>query len=815
MSKSLLTLKSNIAKGSTRLSKTTIKNIVNSNEFEKIELAYYYDGREVHKGDLIENPVDWFNKEYDSIEVRLYKIENNNCMITLSFHSNLWYYLFIDLKKNYESSSNNNNNSQNNNEGAETMTKEYIDTMQAKFKNGEGTAEELRTYYNFLINNENQVKEVILDKLNNSEQHKRKRKTTKAELTEQIYSNMVEGLVYHVQDALSYEMDFSDMKGARKRAIENILNNATNEQIQEKYEKSRANEEEYAEQRKELIQSITNPQTLKDFQNVKLYRKDKTLTAEEQERYDFLYSLDQIEKRAKQEQQKAEKALSVVANSGQYTIIEDIDTRDNSPLWVVKLNNRVDKDDFNYIRSQIMKPIDGYYSRFKSGFIFKYDPSIKLLGEQTEQIEEQNQEKSITNNSDKLRKVADNMQNTIDEKRRDRQTNTARRARMAASQEEQADSMEFIQGILRNIANAIDSNELQFISNIDSRAQIDTLENILIRANIKKKDKKNIEYKVWRENPLTQDVIKYAEIPSSTISLYRLQSIINEIKNTEGFKLIANRLQKLIEKAKASQKDPNRDPLIDISDYDEELNKIYKNTDVLKNNYFETSVEERRRLERMGINSVEELRAYLREYFNYRTVKSSIDPKEKKIKELEREYKLDQKGDINFTPSEIALQMIEYANIDHNSRVLEPSAGIGNIADQIKKFVDNVDVCEQMNSYRELLTLKGFNVVGTDFLQYENNNYYDCIIMNPPFSDEQNHIKHAFDLLKPGGRLISITSPHWTFANDKNSKEFREWFNELGGEIAEELESGTFEMTGVKTNIIVMDKESETMQKAV
>ena len=36
MSKSLQTLKTNITKGSQRLSKTTVKNIVNAGEFEKI-----------------------------------------------------------------------------------------------------------------------------------------------------------------------------------------------------------------------------------------------------------------------------------------------------------------------------------------------------------------------------------------------------------------------------------------------------------------------------------------------------------------------------------------------------------------------------------------------------------------------------------------------------------------------------------------------------------------------------------------------------------------------------------------------------------
>jgi len=815
MSKSLQTLKTNITKGSQRLSKATIKNIVNAGEFEKIELAYSYDGREVHKGTLIENPVEWFNKEYDSIDVRLYKVEKGLVLIHLHFHSNLWYGLHIDLNKNYETTNAPAGTKEENKiqDVQVTEAKNYLDTMQAKFKTGEGTAEELRAYYTYLIENVDSVKAVILDMLNNSEKHKRKRVNTKAELTQDYYNNMVEALVYHVQDALSYEIDFTDIKGARQRAIKAILDNTTDEMIQEHYMKTKATDEKYAEQRKELIEAIKNPQTLKDFENVRYYRKDKTLTLEEQERYDRVYSLAQIEKKVNQEQEKAEKALSVVTTSDQYTIIEDIDTRDNSQIWVVKLNNRVGKDDFNYIRSQIMKPIDGYYSRFKGGFLFKYDPSAKLLGEQVEQQEEQVKEE--IKHSDKLRKVADNMQSTIDSKRADRLTNTARRARMAAGQEEQAESMEFIQGILRNVANAIDNQELTFIDKIDSRAQIDTLENILVRANWEKKSVEKIDYKIWHESPITADYIKYAEIPSSKISLYRLQSIINEIKNTDGFKLIANRLQKLIDSAKLKQKDIHHDPLIDISDYDSELDKIYKNTDVLKNQYFETAIEERRRLSRMGIESVEELRTYLREYFNYRTVKSSIDPTEQKIKELERKFKFDQKGDINFTPSNIALQMIELADISNNSRVLEPSAGIGNIADQIKKFTPNVDVCEQMYSYSELLTLKGFNVVSSDFLQYENNNYYDCIIMNPPFSQEQEHIKHAYNLLKVGGKLIAITSPHWTFANDKSSKEFRQWFENLNGEIVEELESGTFEMTQVRSNIIIINKDTETMQKAV
>ena len=690
--------------------------------------------------------------------------------------------------------------------------KNYIDTMQKKLNEGEATAKELKQYYTYLRDNEEPVKEVILFKLNNSEKHKRKRKNTKSQLTEEIYDNLTEDLVYHVQDSLSYGLDFSDPKGSRQRAIEKIILNTTDEMIQNKYNKDKAEREARTEKLKETIEVIQNPQTLEDFQKVFQYRKNKTLTLDEQERYDYLVAINNKEKREKEQQEKAEKVKAIITGlSEEYTITADVDTRDNSPLWVVKLNRRVERDEFKTIKYQVMKPIDGYWSNFKKGFIFKYDPTTKLLGEQQDLQEQPEQEQNISK-SDKLRKVADNMQNTIDDKRRERLTNTARRARMVASSEADADNMEELQGILRNVADAMDNKELKLIGEIDSKAQIQTLESILLNASWKYKNVEKIDYNIWHNTPVTIDVIKYVEIPSSKIYLRQLQSIINDIKNTDGFKLIANRFQKLVNNAVVKDKD--HDPQIDLTGYEEELDKIYKNTDVLKNQYFETAIEKRRRLSRMGIDSIEELRAYLREYWNYREVKKTVDPTQKKIKELERQYKLDQKGDINFTPSEIASQMIEYAEIDNNSKVLEPSAGIGNIADQIKKFTENVDVCEMMNSYRELLTLKGHNVVGQDFLEYKNYNYYDAVIMNPPFSDEQNHIKHAYDLLKYGGKLISITSPHWTFANDKSSKEFRQWFDDLGGEIIEDLESGTFERTGVRTQIIVINKE-ETLKQVV
>lgn len=61
----------------------------------------------------------------------------------------------------------------------------------------------------------------------------------------------------------------------------------------------------------------------------------------------------------------------------EYEVNADVDTRDNSEIFVVKVKTRV--DDFASLR-QIMDSLGGYYSRFKRGFIFKEDPTASLNG---------------------------------------------------------------------------------------------------------------------------------------------------------------------------------------------------------------------------------------------------------------------------------------------------------------------------------------------------------------------------------------------------------------------------------------------------
>ncbi|MFA5724375.1 MAG: DUF4942 domain-containing protein [Candidatus Pacearchaeota archaeon] len=92
-------------------------------------------------------------------------------------------------------------------------------------------------------------------------------------------------------------------------------------------------------------------------------------------------------------------------------------------------------------------------------------------------------------------------------------------------------------------------------------------------------------------------------------------------------------------------------------------------------------------------------------------------------------------------------------------RILEPSAGKGNIVDYIEQYVagyreprhvDNIDCIENDPDLLATLYGKGHNVVHNDFLKFNTNTFYDYIIMNPPFQNGDEHLLHAWEIMKDG-----------------------------------------------------------------
>lgn len=172
--------------------------------------------------------------------------------------------------------------------------------------------------------------------------------------------------------------------------------------------------------------------------------------------------------------------------------------------------------------------------------------------------------------------------------------------------------------------------------------------------------------------------------------------------------------------------------------------------------------------------------------------------------------------DIGFypTPSDLADRMLELIDWDKTFTILEPSAGKGNIVDTIlqkayhrryKRYGDNsgvsVDCIEidpdlrgilefkygggqaaelrdriraldslysEHGDSKESMELRALKneerileatpvvVVSDDFLTFTTYKRYDAIVMNPPFSNGDEHLIHALTLLENGGKVICL-----------------------------------------------------------
>lgn len=84
--------------------------------------------------------------------------------------------------------------------------------------------------------------------------------------------------------------------------------------------------------------------------------------------------------KAKKSNAKAEKEVAPEVEKKEsytYRITKGEDTRDGSELWIVRINETLDKSAY-IAESKAMRERGGYYSKFKHGFIFRFDPTEKL-----------------------------------------------------------------------------------------------------------------------------------------------------------------------------------------------------------------------------------------------------------------------------------------------------------------------------------------------------------------------------------------------------------------------------------------------------
>lgn len=109
------------------------------------------------------------------------------------------------------------------------------------------------------------------------------------------------------------------------------------------------------------------------------------------------------------------------------------------------------------------------------------------------------------------------------------------------------------------------------------------------------------------------------------------------------------------------------------------------------------------------------------------------------------------------TPQEVINQMLSETDV-MGKYVLEPSAGSGNIVDELnRRGAAQVDACEIDVNLRKVLSGK-CNIIADDFLSVtsEQVSHIDLIVMNPPFSADENHILHAYEIAPDGCEIIAL-----------------------------------------------------------
>jgi hypothetical protein len=158
------------------------------------------------------------------------------------------------------------------------------------------------------------------------------------------------------------------------------------------------------------------------------------------------------------------------------------------------------------------------------------------------------------------------------------------------------------------------------------------------------------------------------------------------------------------------------------------------------------------------------------------------------------------------TPAAVVDRVLDEAQVRGGMRVLEPSAGRGALMKPLRGLA-LIDVVEKMPANAAFLRALGGieDVHEGDFLAVDPRPVYDRIVMNPPFSKQQDvkHVLHSLGFLRPGGRLVAVMSAGAQFRTDRLTTQFRYEIESRGGSI-EHLPEGSFKSSGTGVHTVLV-----------
>jgi hypothetical protein len=646
------------------------------------------------------------------------------------------------------------------------------------------------------------------------------RRNTKKQNAESIYRTHL--TAFTLGDTVRY----SPMQETYEDAVTRIVMALTDESIAERREKNR-------QEREAREKALTNPETHAELSQFVSRKGTDQLSDEQLVVWDRLNA--DISRNARKQKQKAsvEQFQSEEIAQIEFRIIEGFHDREQVPLWIVQLTSRVERAAFNELKIKAGQ-LGGWWSSFKknaAGFQFRSQESAnKFAG-----LACGDADRSDELLARKLRKMdtaaerLDAVATSLEEKAAEvlaaddhKLKNTMRRADMAASMRAQAYTDQADAKTLRSIAAALAAGDAQYLDGVWNAAQVRTLVTILRQARRERINRRLQEegtdrrmhgwsqrYDELEAEPLTAADARYAVFPKPYLYRQHLVQAFAQLGNTPGVKKATAKMQKLVNCRK------DQDFVDFVNDHEVELLEDFlaraKNAGS-KIWWFDHCLDSFKRLRSAHIYDNHELRTALRELVPHIARAAGDDP----VTRAEDELRGKDLAGFFPTPRQVIERMLDLAGIEQTHRVLEPSCGKGDILDAIRREHPDVDLSAVEQNFRlqGVLTAKGYGEIVTyrDFLDHKGE--YDRIVMNPPFENGQDsdHVRHAYDLLAPGGRLVSVMCEGPFFRSDAKSAAFRDWLCRLDNAHDEELPDDAFKgveafrQTSVKTRLVILNK---------
>jgi Methyltransferase small domain len=646
------------------------------------------------------------------------------------------------------------------------------------------------------------------------------RRNTKPQNAESVYRSCLTAFT------LGESVCYQPMQETYEEAVERIVLAMTDDSIAAERKKSR-------QEREAREKALTNPETYAELSRFVSRKGTDQLSDEQLATWDRLNA--DISRNARKQKQKdtVEQFQSAEIEDATFRIIEGFHDRLQVPLWIVQLTSRVERATFNELKIKASQ-LGGWFSSFKkdsAGFQFRSKESAEKFAGLTDGDADRSHEllarklRKMESASDRLNAVAASLEEKAAEVLAaddDKLKNTARRADMAASMRAQAYTDQADAQTLRSIAAALAAGDATYLDGIWNAAQVRTLAMILRQARRERINRRLKEegsdrrthgwsqrYDELETEPLSAADARFATFPKPYLYRNHLVQAFAQLGNTPGVKKATAKMRKLVDSRPKDQ-----DFVEFVNGYQVEILEDFLARAKAAGSrvwWFDHCLDSYKRLRSAQLEDNHELRTALRELVPHLARADGDDPVTKAEDELRGK---DLPGFFP-TPRPVIEQMLDLAGIEQTHRILEPSCGKGDIIDAIRRLQPDVDLTavEQNLTLQGVLTAKGYSDIVSygDFLEHRGE--YDRVLMNPPFEHGQDidHVRHAYELLAAGGRLVSVVCEGPFFRSEQKSVAFREWLDELSADIEQLPEDAfqgvdAFRQTGVKTRLVTIDK---------